>query len=103
MRHVHRRARAYSQPLIAKHLAQRGYLGQYHGQGVAARAVRLMTDYAHRVALIKRVVLQIEADNLASVGVARAAGYQLTDLAPSRVSNEGRSYTVLTWEHLSTG
>lgn len=60
-----------------------------------------MTDYAHWRARIKRVVLEIEPDNLASIAVARSAGYHLADKAPSEVADKGRTYTLMTWQHLT--
>lgn len=67
------------------------------------RAVRLLTAHAHEVEGLPRLVLEIEASNLASSAVARGAGYRLTDLAPVAVADKGRSYALLTWEHLAPG
>ncbi|MFC0626500.1 GNAT family N-acetyltransferase [Kribbella deserti] len=87
--------------LLSRSYRSLGYaIGPAHrGQGLASRALRLLTEYAHRDAGISRVVLEIEPDNEASAGVAKAAGYVLTDMPPSLVSDKGRSYTLLTWEH----
>jgi RimJ/RimL family protein N-acetyltransferase len=89
--------------LLSNEHGSLGYaVGAAHrGQGLAVRAVRLMTEYAHGVVGIPRLVLEIEPDNVASSAVARGAGYQLTDQAPSAVADKGRSYTLLTWEHLT--
>ncbi|TDD91704.1 GNAT family N-acetyltransferase [Actinomadura rubrisoli] len=74
----------------------------YRGQRLAYRAVLLMTEYAHRVAGLARVSLEIEPDNAASAGVARAVGYRLTDAAPVTVEDKGRRHTLLTWVHEDT-
>jgi RimJ/RimL family protein N-acetyltransferase len=90
--------------LLSRSYSSIGYaVGAAHrGQGLAVRAVRLLTDYAHRNARMKRVVLEIEADNDPSVRVAKGAGYRLTDTAPSQVADKGRNYSLLTWEHVLT-
>ena len=72
----------------------------YRGKGLAARSLKLLTDYAHEVAGLPRVYLEIEPDNEASAGVARRAGYRLTDLPPNIVMDKGREVALLTWEHL---
>lgn len=72
---------------------------EHRGQGLAHRAVVLTTDYAHRVAGLPRVSLEIEPANHASTGVARAAGYHLTGTPPQTVEDKGRSLTLLTWSH----
>lgn len=51
----------------------------YRGRGLAARAVRLLTAYAHDVLDRPRLYLWIEADNAGSTGVARAAGFRPGD------------------------
>jgi RimJ/RimL family protein N-acetyltransferase len=38
-----------------------------------------MTEHAHHSLGLRRVILEIEADNLPSITVARAAGFVLTD------------------------
>jgi RimJ/RimL family protein N-acetyltransferase len=71
----------------------------HRGQRLAARAVQVMTDYAHQVAALPHVLLEIEADNHASIAVARAAGFHLTDVPAQTVEDKGRTYTLLTWAH----
>lgn len=69
---------------------------RYRRQRLATRAVRLMTDYAHRTLALEQVVLRINPDNAASTAVARAAGFHLTDAAPTTRSGSG---PLLTWRH----
>lgn len=71
----------------------------HRGQHLAARAVQVITEYAHRVASLPRVLLEIEPDNYPSMAVARTAGFHLTDMAPEAVEDKGRSYRLLTWVH----
>ncbi|MGH3390365.1 MAG: GNAT family N-acetyltransferase [Actinomadura sp.] len=71
----------------------------HRGQRLAVRAVQVLTDYAHQVAAMPQVMLEIEPDNHHSASVARSAGFQLTDNAPETVEDKGRSYTLLTWLH----
>ncbi|GAA0951592.1 hypothetical protein GCM10009554_53280 [Kribbella koreensis] len=74
---------------------------QFRGQGLAVRAVKLITAYAHEVAGMPRVLLEIEAENEASNAVARGAGYELTDAEPTPVTEKGRDLLLYTWEHLA--
>ncbi|MDQ8705756.1 GNAT family N-acetyltransferase [Streptomyces sp. LHD-70] len=79
-----------------------GYaIGAAHrGRRLALRATRLLTEYAHTTLGLHRLRLQIEADNAASTGVARAAGYRLrADVPPTEVTQKGRTYTLQVWEH----
>lgn len=80
-----------------------GYaIGPAHrGQRLGARALKLLTTYAHETVGLPRVILEIEPGNAASSAVARAAGYRLTDLPPESVVDKGRELTLLTWEHLA--
>ncbi|MCW2916346.1 MAG: Acetyltransferase including N-acetylase of ribosomal protein-like protein [Actinomycetia bacterium] len=71
----------------------------HRGRRLATRAVRVMTEYAHQVAAMPRVLLEIEGDNDASTAVARAAGFHLTDAPPIRAEDKGCSFTLLTWAH----
>jgi RimJ/RimL family protein N-acetyltransferase len=71
----------------------------HRGQRLAVRAVQMMTEYAHQVAALPQVLLEIEPDNHPSVAVARAAGFHLTDTAPDVVEDKGRNLTLLTWAH----
>jgi RimJ/RimL family protein N-acetyltransferase len=71
----------------------------HRGRRLAVRAVQVMTDYAHAELGFPHVYLEIEPDNGPSGGVARAAGYRLTDKAPESIVDKGRAYTLLTWVH----
>lgn len=61
----------------------------HRGQHLAARAVRPITEYAHQVAALPRVLLEIEPDYYPSTAVARTAGFYLTDIAPEPVEDKG--------------
>lgn len=89
--------------LLSRSHASLGYaIGPAHrGQALAARGLRLLTDYAHRVAGIKQVILEIEPENAGSVAVAKAAGYVLTERDPVVIVDKGRTCTLLVWEHVS--
>lgn len=78
-----------------------GYaVGRAHrGQRLATRAVRALTEYAHDELAVAEVILEIEPDNAASAAVARSAGFQLSEAAPETVSDKGRTYELLRWEH----
>jgi RimJ/RimL family protein N-acetyltransferase len=81
--------------------ASAGYVvGKAHrGQGLAVRASRLITDFAHQAFGLRRVYLEIASGNVASMAVARSLGYQFTDKEPERVESNGYSLTLLTWVH----
>ncbi|MDX6295067.1 MAG: hypothetical protein QOH50_4142 [Kribbellaceae bacterium] len=71
-------------------------------QGSCRAGLKLLTDYAHKVAGLPRVYLETEPDDEPSGGVACRAGYQLTDLPPNVVMDKSREVLLLTWEHLGT-
>ncbi|MGH4034343.1 GNAT family N-acetyltransferase [Actinomycetota bacterium Odt1-20B] len=86
---------------------QRGTMGYaigaaHRGQGLARRAVDLLTAYAHDTLGLARVVLQIEPGNAGSIAVARATGYRLSNTdEPEWVEGKaGRTYQLISWEHL---
>lgn len=89
--------------LVSEKTTALGYsIGPKHrGQGLAVRALVLLTTYAHEVIGLPRVILEIEPDNEASSSVARRSGYRLTDEPPKPVTDKGRELTLLTWEHLA--
>lgn len=76
--------------------AELGYaIGPAHrGQGLATRAVSLMTGFAYREAGARRVLLRIDLGNDASEHVARTTGFRLTDDAPA-----GGAPDLRTWVH----
>ncbi|MFF2132077.1 GNAT family N-acetyltransferase [Streptomyces olivochromogenes] len=78
-----------------------GYIvgATHRGQGLAARSLRMMTDFAHTTAGLPRVILEIELDNHPSIAVARSAGFRQSNSPHETVTDKGRTYDLLTWEH----
>ncbi|MEV7128870.1 GNAT family N-acetyltransferase [Streptomyces sp. NPDC093260] len=76
-----------------------GYaIGPAHrGQGLAVRAVRVMTAYAFEELDARQVILELEAENAASVAVATKAGFRLLDVPLITGEEKGRPYTLQTW------
>ncbi|MFF1923664.1 GNAT family N-acetyltransferase [Streptomyces sp. NPDC058221] len=76
-----------------------GYaIGPAHrGQGLAARAVRVMAAYAFEQLGVEQVILELEADNAASVGVAVRTGFSLLDVPLIEGEEKGRPYVLQTW------
>ncbi len=81
-----------------------GYMvgAAYRGKGVAVRALRLLTSFAHRMG-ITTVHLTAEPDNVASIAVARRVGYERTEAKPIMVEDKGRRYALHTWTHSLSG
>ncbi|GAA1918890.1 GNAT family N-acetyltransferase [Streptantibioticus ferralitis] len=79
--------------------AELGYaVGPAHrGQGLAARAVRVMAAYAFEQLGVEQVVLELEAENAASVAVATKAGFSLIDVPLIKGEEKGRPYALQTW------
>jgi RimJ/RimL family protein N-acetyltransferase len=82
-----------------RHEAELAYaIGPAHRrQGLAARAVRLISEYAYGTLAMRRLYLRIPAENPASAAVARTTGFRLTDDPP--VTREGARYPLHTWQH----
>ena len=74
---------------------------RHRGQGLAARALTLLRDYAHDELGLAVLRLRIEPDNSASAAVAAKAGFRRNPSTSEGVENKGRAYTVETWEHTS--
>ncbi|MBT2529939.1 GNAT family N-acetyltransferase [Streptomyces sp. ISL-99] len=76
-----------------------GYaVGPVHrGQGLAARAVRVMAAYAFDQLGAEQVILELEAENAASVAVATKAGFRLLDVPLITGEEKGRPYALQTW------
>ncbi|WP_448321386.1 GNAT family N-acetyltransferase [Streptomyces sp. CO7] len=69
----------------------------HRGQGLAARAVRVMAAYAFEELGAEQVILELEAENAASVGVATRAGFRLLDVPLIEGEEKGRPYVLQTW------
>ncbi|MER5734922.1 MULTISPECIES: GNAT family N-acetyltransferase [unclassified Streptomyces] len=70
----------------------------HRGQGLAARAVRVMAAYAFEQLGAERAVLELEAENAASVAVATKAGFALLDVPLIEGEEKGRPFRLQTWE-----
>ncbi|WP_285569894.1 GNAT family N-acetyltransferase [Streptomyces sp. RTGN2] len=69
----------------------------HRGQGLAARAVRVMAGYAFEELGVANVILELEAENAASVAVAAASGFRLLGVPLIEGEEKGRPYTLQTW------
>ncbi|WP_410534758.1 GNAT family N-acetyltransferase [Streptomyces sp. KL2] len=69
----------------------------HRGRGLAARAVRVMAAYASERLGAERVILELEAENAASVAVAAKAGFSLLDVPLIEGEEKGRPYVLQTW------
>jgi RimJ/RimL family protein N-acetyltransferase len=69
----------------------------HRGQGLAARAVRVMAAYAFEQLGAGQVILELEAENAASVAVATKSGFSLLDVPLITGEEKGRSYALQTW------
>lgn len=69
----------------------------HRGQGLAVRAVRLMAAYAFEEMGAERVILELEAENAASVAVAGRAGFRLLDVPLITGEEKGRPFVLQTW------
>lgn len=69
----------------------------HRGQGLAARAVRVMASYAFDRLGAERVILELEAENASSVAVALRSGFRLLDVPLIRGEEKGRPYALQTW------
>ncbi|MEU3510975.1 GNAT family N-acetyltransferase [Streptomyces longwoodensis] len=76
-----------------------GYaIGPAHrGQALAVRAVRVMAAYAFEELGADQVVLELEAENAASVAVATKAGLRLLDVPLITGEEKGRPFALQTW------
>ncbi|MGI5447326.1 GNAT family N-acetyltransferase [Streptomyces sp. CA-243310] len=76
-----------------------GYaIGPSHrGRGLASRAVRMMSAYAFDQLGTEQVILELEAENGASVAVATKAGFRLLDVPLITGEEKGRPYSLQTW------
>jgi [ribosomal protein S5]-alanine N-acetyltransferase len=61
---------------------------QYRGKGYAARALRLACDWGFKRAGFNRIVVEYDARNVASSGVARAAGFVEIERRPGESTYE---------------
>ncbi|MFJ7967696.1 GNAT family N-acetyltransferase [Streptomyces sp. NPDC096324] len=69
----------------------------HRGQGLAVRAVRVMAAYAFEQEGAEQVILELEAENAASVAVATKAGFELLDVPLITGEEKGRPFTLQTW------
>ncbi|MFE5144505.1 GNAT family N-acetyltransferase [Streptomyces fagopyri] len=71
----------------------------HRGQGLAARSLRMMTDFAHTTVCLPKVILEIEPDNHPSIAVARSADFRPSNAPHETVTDKGRTYDLVAWEH----
>ncbi|GAA2390682.1 hypothetical protein GCM10010404_54910 [Nonomuraea africana] len=78
-----------------------GIGSQYRRQGLAKRAVELMTLHAFQDLSMTRILLRIEPANEGSQAVAASAGFHLTNDAPVVRERKEGPFKLLTWERTS--
>lgn len=69
----------------------------HRGQGLAARAVRVMAAYAFEQLGVEQVILELEAENASSVAVAMKTGFRRLDVPLIEGEEKGRPYVLQTW------
>ena len=69
----------------------------HRGQGLAARAVRMMMTFAADHCGLSSYLLTISPANLASQAVARAAGFRQSDEPITIRERKGRRLQMATW------
>lgn len=69
----------------------------HRGRGLAARAVRVMAGYAFGELGAEQVILELEAENDASVAVAGRAGFTRLDVPLITGTEKGRPFVLQTW------
>ncbi|HEX6521775.1 MAG TPA: GNAT family N-acetyltransferase [Streptosporangiaceae bacterium] len=81
---------------------------EHRGQGIASRAVRATTLWAHRTLALPRIWLEIRPGNEASLRVAQRAGYQFEQRLPqhcrewsSEDAEHDSWHDCLIWSHES--
>ncbi len=81
------------------HEAELGYTvgAAYRRQGLATRAVELIARYAFATLGMRRLLLRIERANTASVAVAHAVGFRLTDDEPVVREGDAGPVVLHTW------
>lgn len=70
---------------------------EHRGNALAARAMRLLIDYAAAARGLTGFVLAISAGNMASQRVAIACGFHPSDEPPILRERKGRRIELLTW------
>ncbi|MEU4833715.1 GNAT family N-acetyltransferase [Streptosporangium sp. NPDC023615] len=70
---------------------------RHRGRRLAARAVEVMARYAATSLGMRGLALRVDPANEASVAVARATGFHLTDAEPETLDRRGDRVTLLTW------
>jgi RimJ/RimL family protein N-acetyltransferase len=80
--------------------AELGYLVgvRYRRRGLAAGALSLLSGYAHTTLGLNRLLLRIDAGNVASCAVARRCGYRLTGEPPILQEGPYGPGALDTWE-----
>ena len=80
--------------------AELGYLvgARHRRQGLAARALTLLSAYARGDLELRRLLLRIDPGNTASTAVARHCGYRLTGEAPILQEGPYGPSSLDTWE-----
>ncbi len=71
----------------------------HRGQGLAVRATRLLTAYAHEELRLRELRLQIDEDNTGSCAVARACGYRIVEDEGEWIESKGRRVLLTSWLH----
>ncbi|WP_218137321.1 GNAT family N-acetyltransferase [Streptomyces indicus] len=91
--------------MVNLNLCALGYaIGPEHrGQGLAVRATRLLTSYAHEVLGVRELRLQIDEDNTGSRAVATACGYRLVEDEAEWIESKGRRVLLTSWLHEAPG
>ncbi|MEV6635916.1 GNAT family N-acetyltransferase [Actinoplanes sp. NPDC051470] len=74
----------------------------YRGQGLGRRAVARLVTHAYDVLGLQRTYLEIEADNVGSISVARSAGFRPTNEEPEFVEDKERRYAIHRWTNQRT-
>ncbi|MFJ8026026.1 GNAT family N-acetyltransferase [Streptomyces sp. NPDC096311] len=92
---------ALGEVLLNRATGSIGYIvgAAHRGQRLAVRALRTMTEFAHTTLALPKVILEIEPDNQPSIAVARSVGFHPSGSAPESVTDKGRTYGLLAWEH----
>ncbi|MER7172697.1 GNAT family N-acetyltransferase [Streptomyces mesophilus] len=75
---------------------------EHRGRGLAVRATRLLTSYAHEELGLRELRLQIDEDNLASRAVATATGYRMVEDEAEWIESDGRRVLLTSWLHEDT-